>query len=334
MSFRQTSAGEGSANPRWTRRRCLQTLSAALLGASTVEGSRLASAETDLRAQAKAQIRLGIDARVYAGLPLEDAVRRIRADGFDNVLSDFTFADVRFDCWKPDWEAADKIRACFERHGVRVAAIFGYYNVVDPDVERRRRGETRMEFLIANWKRLGCAVISTETGTLNRTSEWLDAPENATEESYLQCRAVFERLARAAEKTGAVISIEAYWRNIISSIERAERLLREVPSPALQLVMDPCNYFRKEDLPHMRPMLEGMFRRLGERIAVAHAKDVKAAAEGTDLPAAGLGVLDYPLYLRLLAQLDRPIDLVLEHLTLPDVPRARDFVLAQLHRVS
>jgi sugar phosphate isomerase/epimerase len=66
---------------------------------------------------------------------------------------------------------------------------------------------------------------------------------------------------------------------------------------------------------------------------VAHAKDVKAAPSGTDLPAAGLGVLDYPLYLRLLAQLDRPIDLILEHLTLEDMPRARAFVRGQLEEV-
>ena len=172
-------------------------------------------------------------------------------------------------------------------------------------------------------------MISTETGTFNRTSEWLDAPENATEEGYQQCRAAFEKLARAAEKTGAIISIEAYWRNIIGSIERAERLFRDVPSPALKLVMDPCNYFRKEELPQMQPMLQEMFQRLGDRIVVAHAKDVKAAADGTDLPAAGQGVLDYPLYLRLLARLNRPLDLIIEHLTLPDVVRARDFVLGK-----
>ena len=59
----------------------------------------------------------------------------------------------------------------------------------------------------------------------------------------------------------------------------------------MKLVMDPCNYFRKEDLPRMQPMLAEMFKRVGREIVVAHAKDVKAAADGTDLPAAGLGVL-------------------------------------------
>jgi hypothetical protein len=35
--------------------------------------------------------------------------------------------------------------------------------------------------------------------------------------------------------------------------------------------------------------------------------DVKAAADGTDLPASGKGVLDYPLFLRLLAGLNREL---------------------------
>ena len=97
--------------------------------------------------------------------------------------------------------------------------------------------------------------------------------------------------------------------------------------------MDPCNYYRKEDLPRMGPVLEDIFRRLGARIVLAHAKDVKASADGTDLPASGLGVLDYPLYLRLLAKLDREMFLALEHLGLEDVPRARDFVLGQFDKI-
>ncbi len=136
-----------------------------------------------------------------------------------------------------------------------------------------------------------------------------------------------------AEKTGAVISIEPYWQNVIDSIDRAERIFRDVQSPALRMVMDPCNYLRKEDLPRMGPLLDDMFQRLGDKIVVAHAKDVKASSEGTDLPAAGLGVLDYPHYLRLLAGLDRPMDLLVEHVALDDVPRARDFVLGELGRV-
>jgi sugar phosphate isomerase/epimerase len=293
------------------------------------------NAKAQAIAKAKANLRLAIFTGVYAGLPLEEACRKIKADGFSGVVLEYLFADVRFDPLAPEWPAAAKIQDCLERNQIKVVGLYGYYNVVAPDAESRKRGEQRLEFLIENWKRLGSNVISTETGTLNRESEWNDSPDNATETAYQQCRASLQRSAEMAEKTGAIIAIEPYWKNVISSAERAERLFREIQSPALKLVMDPCNYFRKADLDHMDAMLKEIFQRVGSKTVLAHAKDVKAAAgeDDTELPAAGQGVLDYPLYLRLLSSLDRELYLTLEHLDLAEVATARDYVLAQFDKV-
>jgi len=313
------------------RRSWLKVSAAATLGTSL--GSLVEAAANDLRAKATKNLKLAIFTGVYAKVPLAEAAQRIAAAGFQGVVLENTFADVRFDPFAPDWDALRQITDTLAKHRLKVVGLFGYYNVVDPDPAKRKRGEQRMELLIQNWKRFGCPVISTETGTFNPKSEWLEAPENYTEQGYLACRAALERLARLAEKTGAIISIEPYWKNVIDSAARAERLFKEVNSRAFKLVMDPCNYFRKEDLPRMAPMLEDLFQRVGQQTVLAHAKDVKASADGTDLPASGLGVLDYPLYLRLLARLDREIYLAIEHLGLEDVARARDHVLAQFDKI-
>jgi len=329
MNDRNALRSETLGGARVARRTCLKSIAAAWVG---VQSPALLAGER--KAEGVENVHLGVDAGVYARFPVEEAASRMQADGFRSVLCAYRFADMHFDPLAPDWKAAEKILASFERHGIAIAAISGYVNVVDPNPSRRKAGDARLKFFLENAKRLGCRNVSTETGTFNEKSQWLDAPENFTEEGYRQCRAAFEKWAKVAEKAGSILSIEVYWRNCIDSIERADRLFREVNSPALKLVMDPCNYFRKEDLSKMQPMLKDMFKRLGDRIVVAHAKDVKAAAEGTDLPAAGRGVLDYPLYLRLLGQLGRPIDLLLEHLTLDDVPRARDYVLSQMEKIG
>jgi sugar phosphate isomerase/epimerase len=308
------------------RRNWLRTTGAAALGLPL-----LAHAAPDLRARARKNLKLGVFTGVYASLPLEEAARRIAADGFHCVVLDFAFADVKFDPSAPDWDKARLITSTLAKHNVKIVGLFGYYNVVDPDPARRQRGEQRMQVLIENWKQFGCPVISTETGTFNEKSEWLESPENTTEKGYQACRAALEKLTQAAKKTGAVISIETYWRNVIDSIARAERVLRDVPG--LKLVMDPCNFYRKDDLSRMDPMLEEMFRLLGKQVVLAHAKDVKASVDGTDLPASGKGVLDYPLFLRLLAGLNRELPLVIEHLTLEDVPRAQDYVLSQFEKI-
>ena len=311
------------------RRTWLKISSTAALGFPFV--SHAARDPDALRAKAKKNLKLGIFTGVYSSLPLEEAARRIAADGFHAVVLEFTFADVRFDPLAPDWDKARQITSTLAKHNLAIAGLFAYYNVVDPNPARRQRGEQRMQVLIENWKNFNCPVVSTETGTLNEKSEWLESPENATENAYQACRDSLAKLARAAKKTGAVVSIEPYWRNVIDSAPRAQRVLRDVPG--LKLVMDPCNYYRKEDLSRMDPILEDMFHRVGKQIVLAHAKDVKAAAEGTDLPAAGQGVLDYPLFLRLLAGLNRPLYLIIEHLTLPDVSRARDYVLSQFDKI-
>ena len=313
-----------------TRRDCLK------LGAAVaLAGPAMGLAAEDLKAKAKKNLKLAIFTGPYAGLPVEEAAKRIKADGFVGVVLENNFADAKFDPFAPNWEDLKKITGSFEKNNLKIVGLYGYYNVVSPDPQQRAKGEQRMKLLIENWKRFGCNNISTETGTFNRESEWADSPENATEAAYQQCKASLEKLAKQAEKAGAVISIETYWKNVISSAERAQRLFKDVSSPALKLVMDPCNFYRKADLTRMQPMLNDIFQRVGKQTVLAHAKDVKGAAnaDDTELPCAGKGVLDYPLYLRLLAQLDREIYLAVEHLSLPEVPAARDYVLAQFEKI-
>jgi len=326
ISHDHSSIRTPNALPALNRRAWLKIAGAAAVGLPLI-----ARAAPDLRARAKKNLKLGVFTSVYGSLPLEEAARRIATDGFQCVVLDFAFADVKFDPWAPDWDKARRITSTLTKHNLKVAGLFGYYNVVDPDLARRQRGEQRMQMLIENWKQFGCPIISTETGTFNEKSEWEESPENATEKGYEACRAALAKLVQAAKKTGAVISIETYWKNVINSIARTQRVLKDVPG--LKLVMDPCNYYRKEDLSRMDPMLEEMFRLLGKQVVLAHAKDVIASADGTDLPAAGKGVLDYPLYLRLLAGLNRELALIIEHLTLEDVPRARDYVLSQFEKI-
>jgi sugar phosphate isomerase/epimerase len=296
-------------------------------------GHLLGAATPALRETAKKNIKMAIMSSVYAQLPLEEALKKMKEDGFSGAVTDYLFADVKFDFLAPDWGVSTKIVEAFRRHEIKIAGISAYYNIVDPDLERRKKGEAKAEFFLTHWKQLGCPIVCTGTGTLNRQSEWSESPENEKEPAYLQCRERLLRLAQVGEKHGSMLAIETYWRSIISTPERTARLFAEVKSPALQMVMDPCNYFRNEDCAKVPAMLEKIFKMVGNHSVVAHAKDMKQAPKGPDLPAAGLGEMDYPLYLRLLAGLKKPLYLALEHLTLSDVPRARDYVLSQFDQI-
>jgi sugar phosphate isomerase/epimerase len=114
--------------------------------------------------------------------------------------------------------------------------------------------------------------------------------------------------------------------------------------------MDPTNYFESHNIDRMGEILNQVFDTLQDKIRIAHAKDVKRS--GTDksekhadigdaeameshtfrgvgeieLPAPGLGELDYDLYLQLLARKHSNIPVIIEHLAEDDIPRAKKFL--------
>ncbi len=304
-----------------TRRDCLKIAGAAMVGAWT-----LSVEAKHLWTKARKNFRLGIFAHVYRKFPLEEATARIKADGFRSVVTDFNFADVRFNPASPDWDAVGKVRATLDRQGLAVAGLHGYYNMVAPDTEVRRKGRERMEFLLAHWKRFGSPHVTTETGTFTTKADKGDSPKNTSEEGYQELKQEVAELVKWAEKSGAVMNIEVSRRQVIGTIDRAERLLREIASPSLKLTLDPANFYRPQDLPNTKPMLQEMFRRLGPQIVLAHAKDVRLTGDKLEYPPAGQGMLDYMTYLSLLAQLDRPMDLVIEYVKIEDVSRTVGFL--------
>ena len=116
------------------RRDWLLATTGILLGAGALD------AAADQEAPLKKNLNLGVMSNVYSHLPLEQAVAKIKAEGFGCVVTDFAFADVRFDPLRPDWPAVEKIRTCLARHGIRIVGLYGYTNIVDPHPAKRARG--------------------------------------------------------------------------------------------------------------------------------------------------------------------------------------------------
>ena len=86
----------------------------------------------------------------------------------------------------------------------------------------------------------------------------------------------------------------------MNTVRKARKLLDEIGSPNLKIIMDGANIFQKGELGRMREKLDEAFDLLGRDIVLAHAKDLDRDGEAGHV-AAGLGKLDYPYYVQLLA---------------------------------
>lgn len=274
-------------------------------------------------------VQLGLMTKHLHQHTIEDVATAVAGFGLTAVQLDLSSAGMPEQPAAVDQAMASRVRAAFARHGVRIAAVSGTFNMIDPDAARLQANIARYPVLLAWCRALDCDVITACTGTRNPASMWRHHPDNARPEAWSDLRRTLDRVLPEAEAQGVTIAFEPEVVNVIDTAAKAQRLIDEVQSPRLRIVMDPANYFHPDMLGRMDEVLDDIFQRVGPYIAFAHAKDVRPPEPGgTECirPAAGTGVLNYPRYLDLLRRSGYDGALVMHSLEESEIPSSAAYV--------
>jgi sugar phosphate isomerase/epimerase len=260
---------------------------------------------------------------------VEEVADAIAGYGFTAVQLNLESAGL--DPLPADMDAATcrRIGAAFAGRGIAVAAVSGTFNAIDPDHSRRQEGVRRVALLAGRCADLGTRVVTLCTGTRHPTHMWRAHPDNALPDAWADCVQTLRQLAAIGEREGVTMAFEPETVNVVDSAQKASRIIDEVGSDLLRVVLDPANLFHPTDLPHMQEVLEEAFALLGKKITLAHAKDVRVSdqdAQECVRPAAGKGVLDYATYARLLRGSGFAGALVLHSLDESEVPASKAYV--------
>jgi len=132
-----------------------------------------------------------------------------------------------------------------------------------------------------------------------------------------------EAALTSAEPHDVTLAFEPEHNNVVNSATAGRRLLDEMRSPHLKVVIDPVNLLDGPGLEHQADTLGEAFDALGDDLVLAHAKDLRA--DGTIAPA-GRGRLDYARYLHLLTGAAPAIPLILHGLPEDQVPNSVTFL--------
>ena len=163
----------------------------------------------------------------------------------------------------------------------------------------RADGLCNLRVLAAACEKLGTSVITLCTGTRDPDNMWRRHPDNDTPEAWDDLVVSMRQAIEVAEEYQVTLAFEPEVANVVDSAIKARRIIDQIDSPYLKVVMDGANIFHTGELPRMREILDEAFALLGEHIAFAHAKDLDRDGEAGHL-AAGKGLLDYDQYLSLL----------------------------------
>jgi sugar phosphate isomerase/epimerase len=180
-----------------------------------------------------------------------------------------------------------------------MAAVSGTFNIIHPDKAARRDGMRRLRVLAAASSALGTGVITLSTGTCDAANMWRHHPDNRSDAAWHDAVTSMAEIAEIGDEFGVTMAFEPEVNNVVDSARRARRMLDELGSRRVKVVMDGANIFHAGELPRMSEILDEAFGLLGSEIALAHAKDLDHDGDAGNLPA-GHGLLDYDRYLRLL----------------------------------
>ena len=273
-------------------------------------------------------MRLGIFAKTFPGTDPKVVLSAAAAAGFGVVQYNMACSGLPA---MPDGVPArvtEAVRSATGETGVEIVALSGTYNMIHPDPAERARGHARLETLAASASDLSTRLITLCTGTRDPDDQWRSHPGNNAPDSWVDLLASMEIAVAIADRYDVDLGIEPELANVVNSAEKARRLIDQIGSFRLKVVLDPANLFETETLDAQRRIVAAAVDRLADRIVMAHAKD--RTSEG-GFTTAGKGVLDYQHYLARLkaAGFDGPI--VTHGLAADEAPGVAAFLRSQCH---
>lgn len=221
-----------------------------------------------------------------------------------------------------------EIRQFLDERKIRVGEVAGLYRgLAHPDSGIRQAAIEQYKKKIRYVHILDTYCTGFAPGSCNPpdSKQWLHR-DNWSEETWQRFIRSTQELAVDAESCGVTLAAHPMITSPLCSIERMRRLIDEVGSPSVKIMLDPVNITTIESYFDMTGFINRMFDVLGDDIVAMHAKDVAIYTESdfgapwrqsifhVDEALPGKGLLDYDTILRRLDGLSGDPLLIIEHI--------------------
>jgi sugar phosphate isomerase/epimerase len=220
-----------------------------------------------------------IFSRTYAMKNVAEVIGAAAMDGYAGIqanLSSAGFASLP-DALPPG--VAVQFGQEARARGIRLAALSGTYNMAHPDAKVREASRVGFQNVVSAAREMGAPIVSLCTGSRDPHDMWKFHAENDSDEAWKDLRSELELALRVAQEAGIRLAIEPEPANVIRDARAAKRILNEMASSHLGIVLDAANLLTPETLSRQHAVIDEATGLLGEALLLAHAKDINASGK-------------------------------------------------------
>lgn len=218
-------------------------------------------------------MQFGIRLHDAVQAPVEDRLKIVKEQGFtcahvalSKVISENSVAP---EALTPGY--AMYLRRLFDKYELDCAVLGCYLNLATPDAAQLKAAQEKYMANIRFAAHLGAGVVGTETGAPNVEYKFEEACWN--EESLQIFIRNLRPVVKYAEQMGGLVAIEPVVRHIVCNPVRARRVLDEIGSPNLRIILDPVNLLEIYNYEKQDEIIDEAIELLGKDVAVLHVKD-------------------------------------------------------------
>ena len=269
-------------------------------------------------------------------MPADELFRTVKELGFCSVqlafssVSECAFAvsDHIEIPYSVSDEAVAAIRAAAAKYSINICAVNGTFNMAHPNPAVRAEGIARFDGFLRAVKAIGCPMATLCSGSRSLTGLWTYDPATSDESAYADMLACMRDVVAVAEKYEIILAIETEAANVVSTPEIARRVLDDVASPNLKMILDAANLFHRGQAhpANVRPALDKAVKYFGSDIVIAHGKDIREG-DAIDFCGTGFGIVDFPYMLKSLKNIGFAGDMMLHGIyNISDMPGCLEFM--------
>ena len=274
-------------------------------------------------------MKLGIHVGTFSRPTFEEILDAVVGHGLQCVHFNFKALDMPSMPERVDEALCRRVAGAVDSRCLAMSTVSCTFNMIHPDPAVRRGGLRRLEAVASVAPLLKTSVLTLCTGTRDPHDMWRSHPDNNTPEAWADLTATLKGALAIAERHGVTLAVEPEVSNVVDTAKKARRLLDEMGSSRLKIIMDGANLFHHGELASMDEILAEAFELLGPDIVLGHAKDLDRDGAAGQL-AAGRGLLDYDCYLRLFRKAGFEGPLIMHGLAESEVAASTAFLREKL----